>query len=359
MRSDPSLFTSSMDKRVTLRDIARATGVHFTTVGLALRNDPRISRETAEKVQTAATKLGYSHDAMLSALSTYRHRDSHRFAGVIAYIVTYRPEENLKINLTERKVVEAATASALAQNFSLESFQINAPGMTAARMDQMLRARGIQGVILSPRLPAPGPMPQLDWRHFSPVALGYSITDLSVHRVCAHHAHNMRVCLREMRNRGYKRIGLVYPREIYERSRGLVLGAYLAEQAILPVEEQVTPLFLPESLITKDVLAKWLREQKIDGVILSAMPLDIQAMIQALGYQVPDQLGIGLICRYGKTEDIAGIDEQMTLLGEAAVDAVISLVRRNEKGLPAYPRYTLIEGRWVDRPTLRPAVTTA
>jgi DNA-binding LacI/PurR family transcriptional regulator len=29
-----------MFQRVTLRDIAKDAGVHFTTVGLALRNDP-------------------------------------------------------------------------------------------------------------------------------------------------------------------------------------------------------------------------------------------------------------------------------------------------------------------------------
>jgi hypothetical protein len=55
-----------------------------------------------------------------------------------------------------------------------------------------------------------------------------------------------------------------------------------------------------------------------------------------------------------ETEWIAGIDEQLNLLGEAATDGLISLLRNNERGLPSYPRYSLIEGRWVDRPTMRP-----
>jgi len=67
-----------MNERVTLRDLARITGVHFTTVGLALRNDARISPATAAKVQPAAREHGYTEDAMLSALSTYRHRNTHR-----------------------------------------------------------------------------------------------------------------------------------------------------------------------------------------------------------------------------------------------------------------------------------------
>ena len=60
-----------MPKRITLRDIAEVAGVHFTTVGLALRNDPRVLPDTAAHIRAVARKLGYTHDAMLSALSAY------------------------------------------------------------------------------------------------------------------------------------------------------------------------------------------------------------------------------------------------------------------------------------------------
>lgn len=347
-----------MNKRVTLRDIAQATGVHFTTVGLALRGDPRLSAETIAKVQAAARAMGYAQDAMLSALSTYRHRDSHRFAGVIAYVVTY-PPETLKHNVTERALVEAATAHARSLNFGLESFRIDAPGMTAERLSKLLRARGIQGVILSPRIPDPGSMPDLDWQFFSPVALGFSITNLNIHRVCAYHGHNMRMCLRKMREHGYRRTGLILPLEIYERSRGHVLGGYLAEQHLLPASDRVAPLFLPQAEITKSAVAQWLRAERIDGVILSGMPLEIIEYIKALGYQIPDELGVALISRYGATESIAGIDEQMRVLGENAVNAVIAMISRHERGLPSAPHYMLIEGRWIERPTVRPLPASA
>ncbi len=342
-----------MPKHVTLRDIAKLAGVHFTTVGLALRNDPRVIPATAAKVHAAAKELGYTHDAMLSALSAYRHRHSRRFAGVIGYIVTYPPEA-LKTNTTERAVREMASERALSLNFQLEAFQINAAGMTPDRLSEMLRARGIQGLILSPRLPDPGPMPDLDWAHFSPVALGFSITNLTIHRVCTYHTHNMRLCLGQMRARGYRRIGLVLPREIYERSRGHVLGAYLAEQQLLPRAEQVQPLFAPITEITQASVGRWLREQKIDGVILSAMPLEVMEFIRKLKYRVPEELGVAVISHFGKTEAFAGIDERMRLLGEGAVETVVGMISRNERGLPAHPHYTLIEGCWVDRPTVRP-----
>jgi hypothetical protein len=43
------------------------------------------------------------------------------------------------------------------------------------------------------------------------------------------------------------------------------------------------------------------------------------------------------------------------LLGEAAIDLTSSLLRANERGLSAHPRYTLVEGRWKDGPTVRAA----
>lgn len=346
-----------MDKRVTLRDLAQATGVHFTTVGLALRHDPRVRPETIAKVEAAARALGYTQDAMLSALSAYRHRHSHRLAGVIAYLVTYQPGEMLKTNVTERRLVEAATAHARSRNFNLESFQIHAPDMTPARLSRMLHARGIQGVIVPPRLPAPGPMEALDWSAFSTIAVGYSVTSPNLHRVCANQAHNTRLAIAKLRERGYRRVGLILPTELFERSRGHVLGAYMAEQCLHPATDRVNPLFVPQAELNAARLHQWLRAERVDAIALTGMPGEIHDWATGLGYKIPDELGLALVSRYGRTDHIAGVDERMEAIGQAAVDAVIGLISNNERGLPEYPRHLLVEGHWVERPTVRPAPT--
>ncbi len=339
-----------MEKRISLRDIARRANVHFTTVGLALRHDPRVTPATAARILRVAQELGYTHDAMLSALSAYRHRNAERHAGVIACIVTYPPSE-LETNTTERQLIDGITRYAHGQGFGVESFQLNAPGMTPERLNRMLVTRGIQGLILTPRLPQPGPMPDLDWSQFSTVAVGYSITNLRVHRACTHSAHNIRLALRELRTLGYRRVGLVFPQEIFERTYGLVLGTYLAEQSLLPPAERVAPLM--DNQITKAMLGRWLKAQKLDCVMLTAYPLEMAAWIRELGYRVPEDLGICLGQLYGKTEGFAGIDNQADLLGEAAASFAVSLLQQNERGLPAYPRTISVEGRWVERPTVR------
>jgi LacI family transcriptional regulator len=341
----------AMEKRVTLRMIAEVAGVHFTTAGLALRNDPRVKGATMAKVQAAARSLGYTRDAMLSALSTYRRTHLKPFPGVIAEITTFVPDE-LKTNVTARRLLEATRNCAQAQGFGLETFQINAPGMTGLQLSRILRARGIQGVVLSPRLPDAGPIPALEWENFSTVAVGYSITNLRLHRVCVHHAYNLRLCLHTLRARGYRRIGLVMQQSVFDRNYGLIPGTFYAEQCLLPESDRVAPLIEPET--TKALLGKWLREQRIDCAILTDHPLEIQAWIKELGYDVPGDLGICLANRYGMTDGIAGIDEQLGLLGEMTVNILVSMLQHNERGLPVSPHYTLIEGSWVERPTVHP-----
>ena len=340
-----------MGQRVSLRDIAKRANVHFTTVGLALRHDPRVTAATAARIRAVAQELGYTHDAMLSALSAYRHHTGLRHAGVIGCITTYPPEE-LATNPTERQLIEGAMRYVQAQGFGFESFQINAPGMTAPRLSRLLQARGIHGLILTPRLPQPGPMPDLEWEHFSVVACGYSITGLRVHRACVHHAHNMRLAMNKLREHGYRRIGLVLPYEIFERTLGMVPGAFHAEQYLLPAADRVTPLIAHK--ITKASIGRWLHEQRIDCVMLSAYPLEMLDWIRELGYQVPQDMGVCLGQLFGKTEGLAGIDNQMDLVGEAAASFVVSLLQQNERGLPAYPRTISVEGRWVERGTVRP-----
>lgn len=340
-----------MEKRITLRDIAAVTGVHFTTVGLALRNCPRIDPTTAAKVHAAANALGYTHNAMLSALSAYRRSSTNRYAGVIACITTYDPASR-KDNRTEEQMVRAAEECARSQGFALESFQVNAPGMTGPRMSRLLRARGIQAVLIAPMMPVPAALPDLEWEHFSTVAIGYSVTRPRVHRVCVHHAHNIRLAMGELRARGYRRIGLIVQYEVYERSMGIVPGTFLAEQYLLPKENRVVPLIAHK--VTKASLGKWLRDQRIDCAMLTHNATEIRGWIDELGYDVPGKMGVCLPGLYGPRDDVAGVDNQMDLVGETAARSVVSMLQQNERGLPAYPRYVSVEGRWVDRPTVRP-----
>jgi DNA-binding LacI/PurR family transcriptional regulator len=59
---------------VTIKDIAEVAGVSHTTVSRALRDHPRISAETIERIQRIANELGYVPNTAAQGLKTNRSR---------------------------------------------------------------------------------------------------------------------------------------------------------------------------------------------------------------------------------------------------------------------------------------------
>jgi LacI family transcriptional regulator len=62
----------SPEKRVTLQDIARRTGVTINTVSRALKNKPDISVRTCERIQQVAREMGYVRNYAASSLRSGR-----------------------------------------------------------------------------------------------------------------------------------------------------------------------------------------------------------------------------------------------------------------------------------------------
>ena len=62
----------SPEKRVTLQDIARRTGVTINTVSRALKNKPDISVKTCERIQQVAREMGYVRNYAASSLRSGR-----------------------------------------------------------------------------------------------------------------------------------------------------------------------------------------------------------------------------------------------------------------------------------------------
>jgi len=336
-----------ISNRVTLREVATKAGVHFTTVGLALRGDPRVKPVTASRIVSVAQQLGYEPDPMLSALSHYRHRRQSTFHGTIGYLLPGPPVAVLKQNHGTRLSFEAARAHAQKLGFNVEAFDITQPQMRSERMRQILKARSIQGLVLAP-LPEPGKYPLDLWQDFSLVAIGYSIQGTPLHRTCPHQHRSMRLQLRELTALGYRRIGLVISHNANERTEHSFMGAFLSNQLTRPVAERVEPLVLDR--FSARSVERWLKEEKVDCIVGERETYDL---LHNLGYRFPQTVGFSLLT--GRIEDpsISCIIEPWENLGEAAIDMVLALVTNRETGLPKFPRYSLVEGRWNAGSTVR------
>lgn len=337
-----------LKKRVTLRQIAEKAGVHFTTVGLALRNDSRVNAETAERVQRVAKELGYTKDAMLSALSSYR-RSPQRFAGVIGYLTTQPVRDYIENNPRGKLVIDAARDHAESLGFGLEAVQVNGKGFTPQRMTSILQSRGIMGLVVPPVTSLSGPFTPLDWEEFAPVALNYSITSPSLHRVCYNHMHAMTMHLKQLRDLGYKRIGISITLDMNVRTGWHWLGAFLAEQKLMPASCSVAPLLVNE--VTEERLISWVEHECPDAIVV--MEPEMVDWVRSAGWKVPDDLGVSLFSVEDEESGFSGIHEQSDILGAAAVDFVVSMIVSGERGVPRFPRYSMIDARWVEGSTTR------
>jgi DNA-binding LacI/PurR family transcriptional regulator len=62
----------SMAKSVSIKDIARAAGVHHSTVSRALKGRPRVHRDTAARIRRIAVDAGFTVSAVARSLATQR-----------------------------------------------------------------------------------------------------------------------------------------------------------------------------------------------------------------------------------------------------------------------------------------------
>jgi len=87
--------------KLTLQDLARICEVDTSTVSRALRNDPRISRATTEKVQGVARRLGYLPNLAARMLKQGSSRIFWFLVPTLGALVDWRIAERASIVSTE------------------------------------------------------------------------------------------------------------------------------------------------------------------------------------------------------------------------------------------------------------------
>lgn len=121
-------------------------------MALALRNSPKIRQATREKIQASAARLGYRPDPALTALNAYRKtvRSPH-YQATLAWLNNWPRQEDLLANDTFREYFEGANARARELGYRLETFWLHEEGLPLPKLGRVLKARGIQGLLLAPQ----------------------------------------------------------------------------------------------------------------------------------------------------------------------------------------------------------------
>lgn len=332
--------------RPTQADIARAAGVSQMTVSLALRNHPSLSAETRRKVRALATELGYRPNPLVSALmQNLRGRRATPDSATMAYVTAWPTRDGWRQFPLYRRYHEGAVARADQLGYRLEEFWLRQQGMSGARLSQVLWARGIHGVIIAP-LPMPRAHLRLDWGKFALATLGYSLARPKLHRAVNHQTHSMQLALRELKRRGYQRLGLALSKHSDARADRNWQGAFLAYQ---PRSRRV-PLLVTGEWDERSFRA-WFNEHQPDAIIASDDC--VLRWLRRLKKQVPRDVGFVHIESTIAHPHCASVRQNAYHSGAAAVDLVDEQLRHGERGIPVLPKAVLIASEWVDGPTVR------
>ncbi len=329
--------------------IARSAKVSQSTVSRALRNHPALSRETCLRIQALAQRLGYAPNPLVSSIFAHlRRRKGRPHLGTLAFLTAHATREAWREPGTYRDFFLGAQERAAQQGFALEPHWAAEPGMTGPRLNAILRARGILGVILSTR-DAEQRFIDLAWDQFAFVRLGLSQRIPPLHCAVNHQYQTVRLVAEQLAARGYARIGIALSRWQNDVTNQSWLAGFLIWQQSQPARQRVPVHLAPE--LAEGPFRAWFKRHRPDAVI-SVNP-DVVRWLRASGPSVPEKVGSAVLDWHVHYGDIAGADQNNHLVGASAVDILLGQLRRNERGLPACARTTLIASSWHDGATVR------
>ena len=156
---------------VTIKDIAKIAGVHFTTVSLALRDHPSLLPSTKARIREIADKMGYVPNAVFSALTHFHLNGRVRAAAPrVAYLVNHPLEQGAALYRPQQQILEGAREQARALGYDLEVITVGVEGNESLRLDAFLKEQNITGVVLAAFDPGFAPV-TLDWDEYSIVKI--------------------------------------------------------------------------------------------------------------------------------------------------------------------------------------------
>lgn len=340
--------------RVTMFDIAKRLGVSHTTVSLALRNHRDVSAKRREEIQRVAEEMGYQRDPFLAGLAAYRKQTGGTgFQGTLAWLNHWDPPERLREFGEFNAYWEGAAKAAKSLGYKLDEvlWPLDCP---AKRVEKILLARGVQGVLIPPQ-PCVPDWGDFDWSKFSLIRFGTSVPSPDSNLVTSDHFRAVIMATTRIHEYGYRRIGFVTDKDYNYFRGGNYYGGFVWAQKLLELAPPLPPLLMnaerfrnkPEKELP--VLNRWLARHKPDA-ILTTEPY-IPDATRKLGHRIPHDIAVA-----GTTvRDIpvdAGIDQHAEGIGRIAVEMLVKQIHVNERGEPPDPCRILIESTWQDGKSL-------
>lgn len=351
----PAASSAPVTKRYyTLADIAAKAGVHVTTVSLALRDHPSIPATTRARICTVAKEFGYQRDPLLDALNFHRARQAHQTRSFSSAFVVHAGTTRLfGGNHYQPLVYAGAKAAAEARGHTLDIFVVGQGHLAPARLNTILNARGVTGVLLS-TFEIDIEQLELDWAQFCAVKIECLHLSPHLDAVSNDQLQVARLAMRRLRKLGYRRIGLATAREDQTRLEESFWMGVLIEQASLPEAECVQPLIfgLAEVPMLPRLIPEWMRANRVDAIISNWN--ELFDTFATAGLKLPDDVAFASLDVPPSMPHIAGVVQNHRLVGQRAMEQLAIMTDAYQRGVPEAQSITYIPGYWQDGNTAPP-----
>jgi LacI family transcriptional regulator len=339
-----------MSSPPTIRSLARRLRLSVATVSEALRNSPRVNEGTRARVQRLAEKTGYEANPLLGAALSAVRRGRHRhYRGTLALIdvVDANPAQYA---LFHHEIAMGAEKRAQELGFQTELFWLGpeAPALPLTRLPGMLHARGVPGAVLLPFNTAKD-FSAFDFSRMAVVQMDHCLIQPHLHTILPDHYISMIHSLERLTERGYRRIGLCLETRKDDRIKGKWTAAFHAFFRMKAEACEVPALIAPQ--INEESFDAWFQRHRPDVVVGHVQ--DMVAWLENQGVKVPGEVGFFNLNLTERTGPCAGLDLAPRRLGAIAVESVVAMLHRQERGIPEYPQTVTLEAAWVDGPSLR------
>ncbi len=333
----------------TIRTLARRLRLSVATVSRALRDNPEVTPETRARVRRAAARAGYDPNPLLgAALSAVRRGRQQQYRGTLALVDALEAEPAHYLAF-HREIVAGAKARAEELGFATELFWLGEgrAGLTHRRLSGMLRARGIPGAVLLPFHTARD-FSDFDFTRLAAVQMDHSLVRPQLHTILPDHYVSIMRAVERLGPRGYRRIGLCLEERKDMRVRWKWSAGFLTLERSLG-RPNLPPLIAP--VLTKTGFLAWYREHRPDLIFGHVQAMT--AWLEEAGVRVPAEVGFVNLNLTEKAGPCAGLDLQPRRLGAVAVETVVGMLHRRERGVPERPQTITLEAMWCEGPTLR------
>ena len=347
-RSLSHVLRASPERMPTTREIAAACGCSQPTVSYALNNHPKIPAETRKRVLKVARSLGWRPNAFASAYMAHlRTRRTPSFHASLAFLVANSESGRIKDQLLHmRRHFSGAKARAEELGYALEPIWLHQPGLTARRLNQVLRSRNIPGLLI-PGLRDPSPIFEgIEWERFAVVAMSYSLPVPNLNRVAIDAVHGFDLMLRKAIELGYRKVAVMVSDEYDARvNHGVLLPTFYAKERWAPKGSILVCRYERTHEDEIPRIQTWLRKHRPDVVLGQDV---VWRAIQGMEWRVPQDVAYISVDRAPEYPAIAGFNQHHEMHGSVAIDMLVSQILQNERGFPAIPRVVLVKGEWAD-----------